>query len=73
MGEWDEARVSFHAPTILRALQHLAPLGAGGRNRAKLEDVRDALGAETGVDTSGLPLVVGDANDAASSLGSAVG
>ena len=37
----------------------------GGRNRAKLEEVRDALGAETGVDVSGLPLVVGDATDAA--------
>ena len=38
----------------------------GGRNRAKLEDVRDAIGAETSVDASALPLVVGDAADAAS-------
>ena len=36
----------------------------GGRNRAKLENVRDAITAETGVDASGLPLVVGDAADA---------
>ena len=45
----------------------------GGRNRAKLEAVREAISVETGVDASGLPLVVGDAADAASSLGSAVG
>ena len=38
----------------------------GGRNRAKLEAVREAISVETGVDASGLPLVVGDAADAAS-------
>ena len=36
----------------------------GGRNQAKLENVRDAITAETGVYASGLPLVVGDAADA---------
>ena len=32
----------------------------GGRNRAKLEAVREAISVETGVDASGLPLVSGD-------------
>ena len=35
----------------------------GGRNREKLESVRKAIGAETRVDASALPLVVGDADD----------
>ena len=35
----------------------------GGRSRAKLEAVRDAMTAETGVDATRLPLVVGDAAD----------
>jgi short subunit dehydrogenase-like uncharacterized protein len=36
----------------------------GGRNQAKLEQLRDSIGADTGVDASSLPLVVGDAADA---------
>jgi short subunit dehydrogenase-like uncharacterized protein len=36
-----------------------------GRNLAKLERVRDEIGLETGVDASALPIVVGDAGDAA--------
>jgi len=36
----------------------------GGRNQAKLEAVRDAMTAETGVGASSLPLVVGDATNA---------
>jgi short subunit dehydrogenase-like uncharacterized protein len=35
----------------------------GGRSRAKLEAVRKQIGAETGRDTSALPLLVGDARD----------
>ena len=38
----------------------------GGRSRTKLVGLRDALTAETGVDASGLPLVVGEAGDTAS-------
>jgi short subunit dehydrogenase-like uncharacterized protein len=38
----------------------------GGRSRDKLEALRDALGGDTGADVSGLPLVVGDADDEAS-------
>ena len=37
----------------------------GGRSETKLAAVRDTLTAETGVDASGLPLIVGDAADAA--------
>jgi short subunit dehydrogenase-like uncharacterized protein len=37
--------------------------GLGGRNRAKLESVRDALSRETGIDASALPLFVGDGED----------
>jgi short subunit dehydrogenase-like uncharacterized protein len=35
----------------------------GGRNRAKLEAVRKRIGAETGVDSSALPIVLGDSDD----------
>ena len=38
----------------------------GGRSRAKLESVRDAIALETGADASGLPIVLGDANDVVS-------
>jgi short subunit dehydrogenase-like uncharacterized protein len=37
----------------------------GGRNRAKLEGVRDEIGKQTGVDASELPIVVGDSEDEA--------
>ena len=37
----------------------------GGRSETTLAAVRDTLTAETGVDASGLPLIVGDAADAA--------
>jgi len=36
----------------------------GGRNRAKLEAVREAIGRDTGVAASALPLVLGDGDDA---------
>ncbi|MBW2287032.1 MAG: saccharopine dehydrogenase NADP-binding domain-containing protein [Deltaproteobacteria bacterium] len=35
----------------------------GGRNRAKLESVRKQIGANTGVDSSALPIVLGDSDD----------
>ena len=35
----------------------------GGRNRSKLESVRDELGRETGVDASTLPILVGNSDD----------
>jgi short subunit dehydrogenase-like uncharacterized protein len=35
----------------------------GGRNRAKLEKVRNELGEEAGVDVSALPILVGDSAD----------
>jgi short subunit dehydrogenase-like uncharacterized protein len=35
----------------------------GGRNRAKLEEVRAEIGREVGLSTSDLPLVVGDSGD----------
>jgi len=35
----------------------------GGRNQEKLESVRDEIGRDAGVDTSGLPILVGDADD----------
>jgi short subunit dehydrogenase-like uncharacterized protein len=38
----------------------------GGRNQAKLEGVREAIGREVGVDASALPILVGDGDDAAS-------
>lgn len=38
----------------------------GGRNEAKLEEVRRELERETGVDAASLPLVLGDSDDAAS-------
>ena len=38
----------------------------GGRNREKLERVRDAIGRQVGVDSSVVPLVLGDAGDAQS-------
>jgi len=37
----------------------------GGRNAAKLGQIRDQIGAAAGVDVAGLPLVVGDAADPA--------
>ena len=37
----------------------------GGRNRDKLEEVRAGISRDTGTDASDLPLVVGDAHDAA--------
>ena len=38
----------------------------GGRNREKLEAVRDAIARETGVAAASLPLVLGDGDDPAS-------
>ena len=38
----------------------------GGRSRAKLESVREAIAKETGADASALPIVLGDAHDAVS-------
>jgi short subunit dehydrogenase-like uncharacterized protein len=38
----------------------------GGRNREKLEGVRDAIARETGVAAAALPLVLGDGDDPAS-------
>ncbi len=38
----------------------------GGRNREKLERVREAIGHRVGVESSAIPLVVGDAGDASS-------
>ena len=35
----------------------------GGRNESKLEAVRSTLARETGVDTSALPIIVGDGDD----------
>jgi short subunit dehydrogenase-like uncharacterized protein len=35
----------------------------GGRNLAKLESVRKAIGDETGIDTSSVPILVGDSAD----------
>jgi short subunit dehydrogenase-like uncharacterized protein len=37
----------------------------GGRDRAKLEQTREAIARETGHDASGIPLLVGDGQDAA--------
>ena len=39
--------------------------GLGGRNREKLEQTRAAIARETGLDASGIPLLVGDGQDAA--------
>jgi short subunit dehydrogenase-like uncharacterized protein len=44
----------------------------GGRNQAKLEEVRAAIGGETGVASAALPLVLGDGDDLAS-LGALAG
>ncbi len=37
----------------------------GGRNQAKLESVRKEIGAETGIDTSSIPILLGDSADEA--------
>ena len=52
--------------TAQHILEHYGtsfPWALGGRSETKLSAVRDALTAETGVDASGVPLIVGDAAD----------